>query len=209
MQQTVPPTQFDRSYAEGDPPWVIGTAQPVVDELERAGWFSGAVLDAGCGTGEHTILLADRGYDVLGIDSSRNALQRARANAAAQGVPARFELADALRPPWQQRFDTVVDSALFHVFGPDDQRAYARALHQVCRPDAVLHVLALADVETGFGPRVGADEIRAAFVDGWELESLELSRYQGIARGPAAEGLDVAEGERIDATAHLARARRR
>jgi SAM-dependent methyltransferase len=56
------------------------------------------VLDVGCGCGDTTVELARRvapGGSVLGIDISAPMLARARQHAAAEGVTARFELADA------------------------------------------------------------------------------------------------------------------
>ncbi|MCA1187033.1 MULTISPECIES: class I SAM-dependent methyltransferase [unclassified Saccharopolyspora] len=209
MENTVPIATFDEFYAAGDPPWVIGEPQPAVVELERTGGFRGAVLDLGCGTGEHTILLAGRGYDVLGADSSPNALERARANAARRGVDARFELADALRLPENRRFDVVLDSALFHVFGPADRSAYARSLRAVTEPGSVVHVLALADVAESIGPTVHQDDFAAAFTDGWDVEEVRRVSYRGIASGDNARRLDVADGAVVDSAAHLARIRRR
>jgi glycine/sarcosine N-methyltransferase len=49
------------------------------------------VLDAACGTGHHALALAQRGYDVLGVDASAGMIERARQNAKAAGVAARFE----------------------------------------------------------------------------------------------------------------------
>jgi len=51
------------------------------------------VLDAACGTGRHAIALAQRGYQVVGADLSAPMIQRARENAAAAGVEARFVVA--------------------------------------------------------------------------------------------------------------------
>lgn len=200
---------FDAAYEEGTAPWVIGEPQPAIVELERAGGISGKVLDPGCGAGEHTILLAGLGYDVLGVDFSRPAVERARANAAEREVEARFEVADALALEGGP-YDTVVDSALFHVFGPEDRAKYVRSLHAVCRPGATVHVLALSDTEPGFGPRLPESVIREAFdVPGWRLEEIQQRRYRGVARGEHADGLGVADGSTVDVAAWLARATRR
>lgn len=209
MDHTVPIATFDESYAAGDPPWVIGAPQPAVVEVERAGGIGGAVLDIGCGTGEHTIHLARLGYDVLGVDSAANAVERARANAVRHGVEARFDVADALRLSGEARFDTVLDSALFHVFGPRDRLDYARSLHRASNPGAVVHVLALADVADSIGPTVSRDDFGAAFVDGWELEEVGRTTYRGIAHDDNARRLGVEDGTVVDSEAWLARVRRR
>ena len=89
------------------------------------------MLDVGTGTGEHTILLAGLGYEVLGVDIAPLPVEQARAKAAESGVAARFEVADALATPGgHQRacFDTVLDSALFHNFTVEDRVTYVRVM---------------------------------------------------------------------------------
>ncbi len=209
MDATVPRETFDTAYDEGWAGWTVGEPQPVVVELERQGWLRGSVLDAGCGTGDNTVLLAGRGHDVVGIDFSDRAVELARRNAESHGVSVRFEAADALALDGAERFDTVVDSALFHVFGADDRARYADVLHRVCRPGARVFVLALALTdEPTFGPRISDAAVRDAFTDGWELEDLSGSRYRGVARGDNATELGVESGTLVDLPAWLARLRR-
>lgn len=212
METTPSMERFDSGYAEGSPPWVIGEPQPAIVELERSGVISGAVLDPGCGAGEHTILLASLGYDVLGVDFAPNAVEQAKRNATRQGVSARFDRADALDldaslPGDGPRFDTVVDSALFHVFDDTDRTKYVRSLHAVTKPGGVVHVLALSDREEGFGPRIGEAVIREAFTDGWTITALDASAYRGIADAEAAKEIGVDEGP-VDLVAWLAAIRR-
>jgi hypothetical protein len=83
-------------------------------------------------TGEHTIHLAALGYDVRGVDSSELAIDQARANAARREVAARFEVADALQLGDQPTYDTVIDSALFHIFDLLNRDRYIRSLYRVC-----------------------------------------------------------------------------
>ncbi len=56
---TTPPS-WDTAYAEGSAPapWDIGRPQPAFARLADRGLLAGRVLDAGCGTGEHTLLAA-------------------------------------------------------------------------------------------------------------------------------------------------------
>ncbi|MER5673220.1 class I SAM-dependent methyltransferase [Pseudonocardia alni] len=207
MDLTPPVARFEQAYRDGDPPWVIDEPQPVVAALARDGAVTGTVLDPGCGTGEHTILLAGLGYDVLGADAAPTAVRRARERAAAAGVDARFVVADVLGP-----FDTVVDSALFHLFDPGDQARYARALAGVVRPGGVVHVLALARTGAAaeFGPVIDAADIRAAFTGpDWTVETVGPASYRGVVTAGLAGSYGEPAGTRVEVPAHLARVRRR
>jgi SAM-dependent methyltransferase len=177
--------------------------------LEREGWVRGKVLDVGCGTGEHTIYLSALGYDVYGLDSSPRAVEQVRANAAARNVEVHFQVADALALGDDTIYDTVIDSALFHIFNADDRARYVRSLHRACRPGALVHVLALSDTGPGFGPQVSDATIREAFSQRWVLEDLCPAQYRGaIVRDEHARALHRQIGEFVDLPAWLARARR-
>ena len=114
-------------------PWDIHEVQPAVVELERAGRFGGAVLDAGCGAGENALFLAGAGHRVTGVDGSPAALDTARGRAAERGVEIEFVHDDvtSLAELGDRRFDSVLDSALYHCLDADQQRQYAAALHRV------------------------------------------------------------------------------
>jgi hypothetical protein len=58
---------WDASYLDGPAPWDTGQPQPAVVRLASEGGFAGAVLDAGCGTGENGLLVASLGLPVLGF----------------------------------------------------------------------------------------------------------------------------------------------
>lgn len=84
----------------------------------------------------------------------------------------------------EPRYDTIVDSALFHIFDDTDRVRYVAGLHAVCRPGAVVHVLALSDKGRGFGPEVSEAVVREAFRDGWTLEALDETTYRGVVQEP-------------------------
>ncbi|WP_036501213.1 MULTISPECIES: class I SAM-dependent methyltransferase [Nocardia] len=207
-------------YDDDTAPWVIGEPQPAIVEVEREGLIRGRVLDVGTGAGEHTIALTALGYDVLGIDLSPSAVEYARRNAAAKGVPAaRFRVADAVRLGTDAAaaelgvFDTIVDSALFHIFreDPGTRADYVRSLHTLCAPGGLVHVLALSDADPGFGPRISDRLLRESFGAGWELEDLRPASYRGRVTPVVADqvaGLNVAEDGTVDTAAWLARIRR-
>ena len=210
MDQTPTISRFDDFYKDEtqSPPWVIGEPQPAIVELERAGLISGRVLDIGCGTGEHTILLAKAGYDVVGVDGAPTAVEHARRNAAAHGVEARFEVADALTLTQDPTYDTIIDSALFHIFDDADRATYVASLRTASHVGTVVHVLALSDEGRGLGPEVSETTIQDAFGEGWEIESLTRTTYRGVVTAVQADGMGLPAGTVVDEPAWLARVRR-
>src|SRR5262245_21085013 len=101
---------WDASYHDGPAPWDTGQPQPAIVRLALAGGFTGAVLDAGCGTGENALHLASLGLPVLGVDVAETALAIARAKADDRGIEVEFAAADALElKRLGRRFETVLD----------------------------------------------------------------------------------------------------
>ncbi|HET7089774.1 MAG TPA: methyltransferase domain-containing protein [Anaerolineae bacterium] len=61
---------YDLSYRFSKPDWDTGLTPPeVIAEVEN-GRSPGRALDLGCGTGTHTIYLAQHGFSVVGVDFS-------------------------------------------------------------------------------------------------------------------------------------------
>jgi SAM-dependent methyltransferase len=173
---------WDASYHDGPAPWDFGGPQPAVVRLAAEGGFAGAVLDAGCGTGENALHIASLGLPVLGVDVAGTALERARAKAAERGIEAEFAVADALRlERLGRRFDTVLDCGLFHSFDVDERRDYAASLASVTAQGGTLHVLCFGDEGPGTGPHpVSRRDLRAAFdpVSGWSVAAIEPDRVR-------------------------------
>jgi SAM-dependent methyltransferase len=172
---------WDDSYTgEAPPPWDIGRPQPAFVRLADEGRLAGHVLDAGCGTGEHALLAASRGAEVTGMDLAPTAIARARAKAAERGLRARFVIADALDLPRQDLTDdTVIDSGVFHVFDDEDRARYIAGLAAALRPGGACYLMCFSDRQPGdWGPRrFRAEELRAAFSDGWTVESLTADTF--------------------------------
>ena len=181
---------WDWAYGEGgQAPWDIGRPQAAFLRLANDGLLEGRVLDAGCGTGEHTLLAASAGADALGIDLSPLAIERAREKAATQGSKVRFEVADALNlADLGLTYDTIIDSGLFHVFDDVDRARYVESLASVLRPGGICHLMCFSDRQPGtVGPRrVSEDELRAAFGEGWAVVSVVADTFDLV---PSAVGI--------------------
>jgi cyclopropane fatty-acyl-phospholipid synthase-like methyltransferase len=171
---------FDDSYTSTDaPPWDIGRPQAAFERI--APDFRGPVLDAGCGTGEHALFAAAQGLDVVGIDFAPTAIKLAQEKAAARGLAARFAVWDALDlPRFGERFDTVLDCGLFHVFDDEPRSQYVASLAGVVNDGGRVYMLCFSTEEPGdWGPRrVHPDEIRASFSDGWHVDAIEATTLE-------------------------------
>jgi cyclopropane fatty-acyl-phospholipid synthase-like methyltransferase len=169
---------FESFYA-GQPPWDIGRPQQAF--VKAADQIRGSILDAGCGTGDTALFLASRGNQVTGIDFVEKALQQAKAKAKERGIAATFLVKDALTlKDWNERFDNVIDSGLFHVFSDEDRKKYVDGLATVLNPGGRLFLMCFSDQEPGTqGPRrVSKKELHDSFHQGWQIESIEPTRLE-------------------------------
>ena len=180
---------FPGAPAPGGIPWDIRQAQPRLMELEALGVIDGEVLDAGCGLGDNAIYLARKGYSVTGVDGSATAIARALDRAAEAGAQVRFEVADVTELiGYDGRFDTVIDSALYHCLEQEGRRAYAAALHRATRSGArwFLYCFSGANVNGVIAPMEAVPEkdlrntLRSA---GWHIDFLGPTTYIGNTAG--------------------------
>ena len=176
--------RFAEMYA-GQAPWDTGKPQPVF--VKAADKISGSILDIGCGPGDNALFFASRGHAVTGADFLEEPIARANRKAAERGIAATFVVKDALQlRGWMERFDSVIDSGLFHVFSnqhsfsDQDRVRYAEGLRTVLKPGGRLFLLCFSDQMPGTqGPRrVSQSELRATFSNGWEIESIKPVRCE-------------------------------
>ncbi|OMC55113.1 SAM-dependent methyltransferase [Mycobacterium sp. IS-836] len=175
---------WDSAYREqgqfqGPPPWNIGEPQPELAALMAAGKFRSDVLDAGCGYAELSLALAAEGYTVVGVDLTPTAIAAATKAAEERGLStARFVQADITSfSGYDGRFNTVVDSTLFHSLPVEGRDGYLSSVHRAAAPGAGYYVLVFAKgafpAEMEPKPNeVDEDELRAAVSKYWEIDDI-------------------------------------
>jgi SAM-dependent methyltransferase len=164
---------------EGPPPWNIGEPQPELAALHRAGKFRSDVLDAGCGHAELSLALAADGYTVVGIDLTPTAVAAANKAAKERGLSrASFVQADITSfTGYDGRFNTIVDSTLFHSLPVEGRDGYLHSVHRAAAPGAGYFILVFAKgafpADIDFGPNtVTEDELRGAVSKHWEIDEI-------------------------------------
>lgn len=93
------------------------------------------VLDAGCGPGNCTALLAAEGLDVTAVDVSSNAIKNARERLKDQGLSANLEVGDLQRLRFKDgEFDSVVNMHVLSHFSWEQAKQASAELVRVLKP---------------------------------------------------------------------------
>lgn len=111
------------------------------------------ILDLGCGTGGHSILLAQRGFQVLGVDQSGEMLKEAETKIKALPSPSivpQFQQGDIRKFRTGQKFDAVISmfAVMSYMVSNDDLWDAARTAHMHLRPGGLFYF------DAWFGPAV-------------------------------------------------------
>lgn len=125
---------WDQSYQRGETPWDRGQVEELLVQAVRDGDLPrGRLLEIGCGTGLNARYLASQGYQVMALDLSPTAIERA----LEQGPPSiAYQVLDVQTDPLPPGpFDTIFDRGCFHVFSPpDQQRLFVEKVAAALRP---------------------------------------------------------------------------
>lgn len=181
---SIPPSPWNARFAGddylfGEAPNAFLAAQAA--RLER-GWSVLAVAD---GEGRNGVWLAQQGLDVLSVDSSTVAQEKARRLAQSRGVEMRVELADLAAWPFPKaQFDVVV--AIFIQFaGPELRQHLFEEMKSALKPDGLLFLEGYRPEQLAYGtggPRIAENlytqaMLREAFAD---MEILDLAAYDAV-----------------------------
>jgi SAM-dependent methyltransferase len=175
------------AYAIGFHPWEQLAAHPpfagkllelVAREEEGHAPPYGRALDLGTGSAVWGVRLAQRGWEVTGIDVVEKALRRARARADVAGAEIRLVLADvtALRDAGRgSGFRLLLDTGTFHGLSGAQRDRMGREVSAVAAPDATLILDCFAPRYRGPLPG-GASraDVERAF-RGWTITDVEVA----------------------------------
>jgi len=179
------------AYALGFHPWEDAEKQPsftgklaeLMEEEEESGRQPpyGPALDLGTGSGIWGIKLAERGWQVTGIDIVEKALRQARERARETGVAMRVLHADvtALRvADVGSDVKLVLDTGTFHGLTTSQRETMGREVSAVAADEATVLMLAWAPRRRGPLPRgASRSEIEESF-PGWSVTDVGATGFE-------------------------------
>lgn len=170
-------------YRLGIRPWeryaaAAGVAVAIAFDRERADRPNppGRALDLGCGRGMHTPKLAERDWEVVGVDLVPSAIEHARATDASGAA---YEVADVTRLPTSLgSFDHFVGIGCFQTLGAGQRAAAARGITAIANPGATLLMLAFGQAWFTY-EGVSRVQVERAFTD-WQMVAVAPAPTVGL-----------------------------
>ncbi len=168
-------------------------------------------IDLGCGTGNYALYLAERGFEMTGVDNSPSAIKIARENARKRNLKCDFQVMDVLRDfkKIQWNFDFVYDWLLLHHIYPKKRRSYCENVSKILNPGGTYLSVCFSEEDRQFGGSEkyretplgttlyfsSEKELRDLFVPLFQIEELKtievtgkpgphLSLYALMTKGP-------------------------
>jgi cyclopropane fatty-acyl-phospholipid synthase-like methyltransferase len=191
--------QMDKIYGTIPPdkiPWNMEDPPEILRRIVETGKVRPCkAIELGCGAGNYVIYLAQKGFDVTGVDISESAIDMAKHSASEKRVDCRFITAD-IRGDMNEvknKFDFAYDWEVMHHVFPDDRDAYMKNVYKLLNSgglylsvcfseeslqfggegkyrktplDTVLYFSSESEIEKLFKPHFKIEELKTVDVDG-------------------------------------------
>jgi SAM-dependent methyltransferase len=148
----------------------------------------GRALDLGCGAGRNALYLAAHGWDTIGVEMVRYAVEVATRAAAARALPARFLEGDVTRLAELaigDDFTLLMDGGCYHMIPANRRDGYAEGVTTVAAPGARLIMVGFSHL---LGTGMQRDELTSR-LRGWRLVHVAPvpgAQMRDYVSGPAA-----------------------
>ena len=168
--------RYELMYRISKPRWDNGSVPSQVIQLASHPGKTRNAIDLGCGTGTHSIYLAQQGFSVIGVDISPTAIERGpeesiRSRRKTRIYHPRCDAPGFLNGP----FDIALDVGCFHGMNSGSQQRYALELIRLMQPEGTLLIWGMDPRPLGLVSLI-PDEVEKAFTPGFKLERVDLSQ---------------------------------
>ena len=176
------------AYSIGFHPWEDAEDEPGFVEIitklfgrEESGRKRsfGPALDLGCGSGIWGVQLAQRGWQVTGIDNVEKAISRAKERIEDAGVEMRLvkgDVTDLAQAGVGTGFRLVLDTGTFHDFDERQRLAMGQGVNAIAADDAIVYLLVWPKRVRPLIRGASRQEIERAFPD-WEITDVQPSGF--------------------------------
>jgi 2-polyprenyl-3-methyl-5-hydroxy-6-metoxy-1,4-benzoquinol methylase len=115
--------------------WELGRPRPILVEfVEKELIKKGKALDICCGAGTNTVYLAEKGFEVTGIDISSKAIDYAKKKAQQANVKINFIMQSFVNLSFgNEEFDFVFDMGCFHHVEIEDRAKFIKGVHRILK----------------------------------------------------------------------------
>ncbi|MCK4656941.1 MAG: methyltransferase domain-containing protein [candidate division Zixibacteria bacterium] len=141
-------------------PWNLSEPPLLLIEAIKTGLIEPCkVVDLGCGAGNYAVWLTQQGFEVTGIDISKEAVGHAEKLAAQAAVSCHFAVCDLLGDVsgYHGSFDLAIDWEVLHHIFPKDRPQYVRNVHSMLCPNGKCLSVCFSENDLSFG---GAGKLR-------------------------------------------------
>ncbi len=187
---------WDTVYAE--PHYVFGTSPNVFLASQQALLTPGArALSVADGEGRNGVWLAEQGLDVLSVEYSALAVEKAKKLAQERGVELAFQVADVLNWDWPVNTYDIVAAIFIQFASPAERSLLFQHMQRALKPGGFLimqgYTPKQVDYKTG-GPPLAenmytVELLRSAFAD---MEIIHLAEHEAfIAEGTKHFGMSA------------------
>lgn len=182
--------RFKKRYRTGDTPWDVGKPDfNLIETVVQKPIKSCKALDIGCGTGDNSIWLAQKLFQVTGTDISEIAIEMAKEKASKSDVKCTFLAVDFFKNQIEGApFGFVFDRGCFHAFASDKERKrFAKNVASNLEKDGLwLSLIGSADErrQSPGPPQRTANDIVTAVEPYFEILSLTSSHFDSNRPNP-------------------------
>jgi cyclopropane fatty-acyl-phospholipid synthase-like methyltransferase len=133
--------------------WNMETPPELLVELVESGKVKPCrVVDLGCGAGNYAIYLAERGFEVTGVDISPKAIEIAKNIAKKRNLTCNFLVVDVVEGlnKLGKNWDFAYDWGMLHHILPEQRQKYVRNVHQILSPKGRYLSVCFSEKDVGF-----------------------------------------------------------
>jgi len=110
------------------------------------------ILDVGCGNGNHVVFFAELGFEVYGIDISKEAIEIANAWLFKKGLKADYRVGDIEKLPFDDRyFDVVISHGVLDHIPFSKAKKAMEEIRRVCDFDGYIYITLRSTEDSEFG----------------------------------------------------------